>query len=260
MNHNGLEWWFPRIKAIGLPAPTTVIVATGDCELIRLLDGETPDGFSVFTDAIKAAGDAVGWPAFLRTGQTSNKHAWDDTAFLTGPDAIPYHIASLVEFSEIADFMGLDYSHWAVREMLPTMPLGKLTAYHNMPLCREFRFFTKDGKVQCYHQYWPERAIRDGKPDWEWEPVSGMRALEIVPSEVEELTTMAEIAAAACPEEDWSIDFLYTARGFFLTDMAIASHSWHWPACQFSTTEEEPEDEEDVDFAAMIQKKEWVEE
>jgi hypothetical protein len=251
MNHNGLEWWFPRIKAAGLPVPKTVIVPTGDCELTRLLE-ETPEGFAVFVDAVRSAAEQVGWPAFLRTGQTSNKHAWEDTAFLTGPDAIPRHIYALVEFSEIADFMGLDYSHWVVREMLPTMPLGKLTAYRNMPL------FTKDGKVQCYHSYWPERAIRDGKPDWEWEPVSGMRALEIVPSEVEELTTMAEIAAAACPEEDWSIDFLYTARGFFLTDMAIASRSWHWPACRFSTTEEEPEDEEDVDFAAMIKKKEWV--
>lgn len=236
-SHNSLAYWFPRIRDAGLPVPTTVLVETGDCQLIELCDGKTPTDFDKFCQEIKEAGNQVGWPCFLRTGEGSGKHNWDRTCNLTSASEIGQHVYALVEWSECVDLCGLPYHVWAVREFLPTLPLGRLASYGNMPLCREFRFFTKSGKVACYHPYWPLEAIEQGSPDWEWEPVSGMRALEILPREVEDLTPLAERAGAACPDDDWSIDFLWTSRGWFLTDMAIAARSYHWEPCQTDSEE-----------------------
>jgi hypothetical protein len=231
-DRNGLEWWFPRIEAAGLPVPKTIIIDAGEewYRICAILDGENPPGFSELRDKIAAAGDEVGWPAFLRTGQGSGKHQWKDTCFLPTYESIPSHVARLIEWSETVDMMGLPYRYWAVREMLPTMPVCKLTAYGDFPLCREFRFFTKGGKVQCQHEYWPADSIEQGEPNCDFDESS----LRMRSGDMEILTQLAVRAAAACPEEDWSIDFLWTRRGFFLTDMAIASRSFHWEGCEFA--------------------------
>lgn len=39
----------------------------------------------------------------------------------------------------------------------------------------------------------------------------------------------------------WSVDILETTRGYpnrwYVTDMAVAEDSWHWPECPNSTTD-----------------------
>jgi hypothetical protein len=32
-------------------------------------------------------------------------------------------------------------------------------------------------------------------------------------------------------EGEWSVDCLWTDRGWYVTDMAVAATSYHWPAC-----------------------------
>jgi hypothetical protein len=119
-----------------------------------------------------------------------------------------------------------------VRELLPTNPVAILRAYGDMPLVREFRVFTCDGHVKCIHPYWPRGAVEDGSPDrevsfeelwryrWEWQA---------------ELESLARQAADAMSGDDWSVDFLQDKNGkWWLTDMALAGDSWHWPECSES--------------------------
>ena len=232
-----LSYWFPKIEATGVPVPRTSLVVT-TANLIRLLDGDEPDGFDSFIQLLGDEADKIGYPVFLRTGQGSGKHQWKDTCFVPNREALPSHVAALVDWSECVDMIGLPHHAWAVREMLPTIPACKLTAYGNMPLCREFRFFTKGGKVCCKHPYWPEGAVADGHPDDPCWRASLAIHHRITADERDHLTVLAERAAAACPGVDWSIDFLETRRGWVLTDMAVAERSYHEPSCPFAAREE----------------------
>jgi hypothetical protein len=235
-DHNGMAYWFPRIEAAGLPVPKTVLIDS-PANLGQILDGETCEGFAEFVAAVQSAGQILGWPCFLRTEHGSGKHQWKDTCFLTGPDVITQHIHNLVEWSECVDMCGLSYFVWAVREMLPTIALGHCRRYGDMPICREIRTFTKGGKLACAHPYWPDDAVADGDPIWIPSYSSTMVCNLPSDGELEKITPLAEQAAAACPDDDWSIDFLFTKRGWYLTDMAIAARSWHWPNCQTSKEE-----------------------
>ncbi len=151
-NRTCLSYWFPLIEAAGLPVPRTEIVRTS-CELMSLLDGETPDGFVRFRKDLMAAALYTGLPCFLRTGFTSHKHQWRDTCYLSCEEDLDRHVFKLIEFSAMCDFMGLATDVWAVREMIPTTPA--FVAFQGMPIVREFRVFTRDNRVSCIHFYWP---------------------------------------------------------------------------------------------------------
>jgi len=262
-NRNCLSFWFPKIRDAGLPVPETCILTTSlsgesetDCIVLsKLLDGETPKGWKDFVSAIANAADEVGYPFFLRTGHTSGKHNWERTCFVPTKGHIGQHICALVEWSETVDMMGLPYDVWAVREMLPTNPVCVLPAYGNMPLCREFRCFVRDGECVCVHPYWPWEAVWKGFPlkgpgpeegeegefGWaddvesgrelpddlrhKWGVLCSMMAAEH--KEVEQLAARAGEAVGGY----WSVDILTTACGLFVTDMALGEQSFHWLGC-----------------------------
>lgn len=231
-DHCGMGYWFPRILDAGLPVPETVLIPAPR-DLIRILDGESPDGFDEFVEKIEAAGNELGWPCFFRTEQGSGKHCWKDTCYLSSPEQIKQHVFNLVEWSECVAITGLSYYVWAVREMLPVTQLGTCIRYGNMPIVRELRLFTEDGKVCCVHPYWPEETIADGSPLWTHPDVDSP-SRDVSCDEIDAVRPLAERAAAACPGDDWSIDFLLTANGWFLTDMAIADRSFHWEGCKMA--------------------------
>eukprot|EP00873_Tetraselmis_striata_P020739 jgi/Tetstr1/441003/TSEL_029271.t1 len=231
-NPTALSHWFPLIAAAGLPVPRTIIVdmdADAREAIIGLFDGNATGDPKPFFGRIEAAANEVGFPAFLRTDDTSGKHGWDSTCHLPDADAIPHRVWGIVEYSELASFMGLPWNRWAVREFLPTMPVGICTRYGNMPICREFRFFATDGHIDCFHPYWPKQALDDGMPEYrvafDFDAFSTLSVTEETA-----LREMAEVASAACGGS-WSIDFLETERGWFLTDMAEAHKSFHWAGC-----------------------------
>src|SRR4051794_24339433 len=96
---NCLSHWFPKIEAAGLPVPETRMVTTGpNLALISLLDGETPAGYEEFMAELRAAVVAIGTPCFLRTGQGSDKHSWQDTCYLEDAGELPMHVFRLVEW------------------------------------------------------------------------------------------------------------------------------------------------------------------
>ena len=195
--------------------------------MFNLFDGKPLEGPATeFLRKLDAEAAAIGYPVFLRTGQTSGKHSWSRTCHVTDPARLLSHVAGLVEFSECVSLMGLPCDWWAVRELLPTKPLAACPNYDGMPVCREFRCFVLGGDVRCLHPYWPAEALeRGGVAD---AAQVAQRLSEC--SDEEEVRELVARAGAAVGGA-WSVDVLETERGWFVTDMAEAEKSWHWPGC-----------------------------
>lgn len=230
-----LSYWFPKLQSAGLPVPRTELVempAEAFRDVFRVFDGESMQGDALpFFSAIKEAADGMGYPCFLRTGQTSGKHSWQDTCFLPSAEVIPQHVVNIVEFSECVHLVGLPCDVWAVREFLPTKPLGVCPRYGNMPLCREFRFFVADGEVQCWHPYWPLKALERGGADASlYEPLSSFSRDEYL-AMFELVVKVTKVIKGA-----WSVDVLETERGWYVTDMAEAHKSYHEEGCDALAT------------------------
>ncbi len=227
-----LSYWFPKIKAAGLPVPETRIVSMPQeafRDIFRLFDGEKPTGeMNPFLEEVKEAADLIGYPCFLRTGQTSGKHNWEKTCFIQSRKDIPSHVISLVEFSEMAQLMGLACDVWAVREYLPIIPLAVCPSYSNMPVCHEFRFFVEDSSIKCSHPYWPLEALERGSvPKAERQHIYDKLCELPDPQPLEDIASAAGAAVGGA----WSVDILETKRGWYLTDMAEAHKSFHWEGC-----------------------------
>ena len=249
IDRNCLSFWFSKIEDGGLPVPKTEIVPAPP-GIGAVLDGLEPVGWAGFVAELRLAANHVGdFPIFLRTGLASGKHRWERTCFVQSHEFLGRHVVALVEFSAMADLMGLPCDVWAVREMLPTTPVLTLPAYGNMPLCREFRCFVRDGDVLCVHPYWPWRAVERGfqyvtsEDPWTEEPVHDVppgvrdtwRNLCVRGKHECEIRSLASRAGTAVGGE-WSVDVLETERGWVVIDMAEASRSWHWPDCPVAKT------------------------
>jgi hypothetical protein len=128
-----------------------------------------------------------------------------------------------------------------VREFL-TLP-APFTAFHGLPISREWRIFANEHRVICEHPYWPLDSLEDHvdlgtfSPSWIAERLQEMhRSPEAMP----DLQRMAVEAAKACGGSAWSVDFCQDDKGkWWLLDMATMQDSYHWPAC--SSTESKGE-------------------
>lgn len=217
---NDISFWYPVLNRIGMRTPKTLLFYAPH-EIGKVVDGEQTPEFSKLVRDVANARHEFGGEAFLRTGQTSNKHEWRNTCHLTIDSKVGWHLARLIEFSMLVD---LPYTTFAVREMIKTKPLT--TAFHGMPIAREVRMFADRGKVICAHPYWPDEAFKD-------QPIKKeeLAALQEMP-DMAELNKMAEYVSDRF-DGAWSIDFLQDDKGdWWLTDMALARTSYHWPECE----------------------------
>ena len=230
---NDFAFWYPLLKRIGMRTPKSNIIHT-DIELVGLLEGEMPDGYSTFLCSLWEAVVRMGLPCILRTGQLSNKHGWEGSCYLDDVKKLSAHVGDLVETSCMANIAGkpFPYSTWVVRELIPTIPLF-YAFYGKMPITREFRFFIQAGKVQCYHPYWPAEAF-ENQPDDDWKThIDTLQAIS--DDDLKELTLMADYVAGYF-EGYWSVDFLQASDGkWWLIDVALGSNSYHWRDCKFNT-------------------------
>lgn len=225
-----LSYWFPKIQAAGLPTPRTIILPMSPeahSDIFRLFDGMAMKGVAKpFFNQLKVAADFIGYPCFLRTGQTSGKHSWNKTCYVRTLDQLEQHVINLVEFSSIADFVGLLCNVWVVREYLPVQPYGVCPKYGDMPICKEFRFFVDDDVVRCYHPYWPRDALEQGGATLTDEDYRSL----CDPGDDFYLHRLAESVGRAVGGS-WSVDILETERGWVVTDLAEAHKSFHWETC-----------------------------
>lgn len=231
-----MTYWFPLLEAAGLPVPKTIMVAMPPdvCRnVLMVLYGEKPESDPrehICFSELKLAVEKIGTPCFLRTAMTSAKHSWEDSCFLSRVGDLVKHVYAIAEFSECADFCGLPYDTWFVRELLPSIKFGVCPHYSNMPVAREFRFFVEDGKVRCFHPYWPLEALEDG--GWTGSKID----YDVMCDPTGSFQAMNDLAlrVSAAIEGAWSVDLLQTERGWFVTDMAEAEKSFHWEGCKIS--------------------------
>lgn len=227
---NNLATWYPLLVACEVPTPRTKILRA-PAGLIDILDGAPPPGYKEFLARLARAAQEVGdWPIFLRTGHGSGKHYWSKTCFVTRPAVLDAHVRELVEWSALVDLMGLPVDTWVVREFL-TLD-SRFTAFLGaMPIATEVRVFLAHGGVACWHPYWPE-AVFDEQVDGPvevWRPhLADMQRLAA--TEAREFLTIAERVARLFGE--WSVDLCRLKSGeWYVTDMATAADSYHWPSC-----------------------------
>ena len=235
-----LSNWFPKIRDAGLPVPETrLLTMTDEAHLFlqSVVFGEpVPEhhrgAYSRFLQELGEAASEVGFPCFLRTDYTSNKHDWKDACFVKTADDLDRQVSQIAFFSALADFAGLPFRNWAVRELLPTIPYGICPNFGDMPICKEFRFFVTDGKVDCFHPYWPLHALEQGgtPSNLDFEELCRLECEKNHGSDSDVLHTLAEMAGEAVGGS-WSVDILETSRGWCVTDMAEAHKSYHWEGC-----------------------------
>lgn len=261
MNKNCLSYWFPKLQAAGVPVPRTEVIRMPEAahqQFGSFVNGEggASAAAEAFSETVRTACVKMGFPCFLRTGQTSHKHDWKRTCFVSDGDSMLERICRLVEFSECADFLGLPWDVWAVREMLPTRPLAVLSKYGNFPLVKEVRVFVAHGMVRCWHPYWPEGAIRQGgcnDPDVIAQALDAASFVNKYASPFGDhwYTIASDVAKAFKDDEAFSVDLIPTSRitddtgeydcGWMVTDMALAARSFHWEGCPHAAKNGEAE-------------------
>ncbi|HDY86538.1 MAG TPA: hypothetical protein ENH82_00300 [bacterium] len=220
-----ITYWFPKLE--GLPVPKTHIIKTGITpeEQIRYADCDNimEDKIQKLVTDIKTHADDLGYPAFLRTGQTSAKHEWKDTCFLKDDQRIRYQVDRIILFSCLVDMIGLPADVWAVREFLPLEYAFK--AFDEMPIAREFRFFIEGGRITHEQPYWPPDTIKDpDTDDWEYK-LAEISLLD----DKDALSLAYEVADRFKDDEGFSVDVCKTINGeWYITDMALAEYSYKW--------------------------------
>lgn len=228
-NKNNMAYWFPLLQMIKMRVPETILIHTGNCNLGPMVDGKEVVGLSAFVGRLQSAIKEIGLPCFLRTGMTSHKHGWKDTCFINSLDKkyLTSHVYELVEYSFMANVIGLplDFSIWAVRKLIPTLPL--FTDFNEMPITKERRIFIKNRKVICNHPYWPSDCFHQQHTEAEIKELQSLSEQEEA-----ELKLMAEYVGRYFTGY-WSVDFLQDSHGqWWITDMAVGERSYHYPNCK----------------------------
>lgn len=229
-NRNRLSWWFPKIPS-DIFVPETEIITCDGADLLGVLDNQPSAAFGPLCRQIIEAGNRLGWPLFLRTDYLSGKHGWKDTCCVPGPGRVAKHVSRLIGESLMADPMGFPVDTWIARKFIPTE--RAFTAFHgDMPIVKERRYFVEDDKVVCHHPYWPPEAFEHVpvlSGDWvdELESINRESAHEI------QLLSRRSSCVGKKIGGSWSIDWLWSEPHcrWYLTDMAEAYMSYHWPEC-----------------------------
>lgn len=226
---NCLSYWLPILEEAGVPVPRTEIVRFDGAswEILEPKTDEEEGNCLRLVEGIRAAGWQIGTPFFLRTGLGSGKHEWARTCFVRDMAQIRSHVYALTEWSESVDIMGLPINVWAVREMLPTRPIFH-AFWGEMPVVEEVRAFVFEGRMVSWSPYWPEESIqRPSLPDWQSRMHWMNEKIEKERPQWEALSI--RVAEAFAGNGAWSVDCLYTDRGWFVTDMALAADSYGCP-------------------------------
>lgn len=221
-NRNSLLLWWPKVEALALPRPETLIIKVPASEsLWDVLDHKSSFS-STLIEAVKMACRVVGYAAFLRTDLLSGKHSYRETCYVSDESQVESHMWRLMEEHVLALD---DLPHaFVVREFLHLD--SKFAAFEGLPIAPERRYFVRGSEVLCHHPYWPADAIR--RPNLrEWRACLSEMNRES-PFEITSLTSLAQMIGQALGDESWSVDFARTIEGeWYFIDTARAEESWH---------------------------------
>lgn len=234
---NSLFTWYPLVEGV-VPTPKTVMIPLeGDFNsLDEALSGKKtkdPVMRKLIDSAIRAVDVVGGYPAFVKGDESAHKHSWLKSCHVTNKRYMESHIKNLMEFTFMVD---IGFDGVAVREFLHLD--YKFHAFNGMPVAREFRFFIKDGAVQCYHPYWfPSCMERPDCEDWLPKLRETQRIDESEVKLLSDYSVKISDAVKSLGAEDncWSLDYCIDRKGvWYLTDMAFGPDSYHYSSCKFA--------------------------
>lgn len=229
MNPNSAMIWFPAIEAAGMKVPKTTMVPYNHSACLSIFDGEECPEFNRLVTATEEAAEVIGYPVFIRTDLSSAKHSGPVAFRADSRERIMQCLARTIEDNEMKFWLE-QHGPQAIMVRKYLNLHYTFTAFHGMPVAREFRFFADARTVFCAHPYWPEDALERHcyEPAWR----EKLALLNEMPSNYGELCALAMQAAAVAGEGQWSIDFAMDCDGgWWLIDMARMENSWHWPGC-----------------------------
>jgi hypothetical protein len=235
-NPNRFSAWYPQVKNI-CNTPETEIIPVSSQLVVSIIDDKLDDAVDELNQIAEKIFDFAqihGYPVFIKNGLFSSKHSWDNTCCITEDCDPLMHIARIIyDWETIGRSPSFEI---IVRKMIQTTP-----AFHafdgNMPVTREFRFFSDGESITGYQPYWPLNAIEGHPVDCEqWKE----RLCAISLLTVEEQATLVGkasiIGAVLAGEWDndipvksdrWSIDFLQDKDGkWWMIDVAQAHESY----------------------------------
>lgn len=236
-NPNSMLVWWPKIKDLGIAVPRTEFIPMDRAEAMpwTVDDIAPPESVLKTVREVERVADSFGYPCFMRTDVSSGKHDWKNTCFIPSRDKIEGNLRNLCGQHELWEILGVNYQAVAIREFLNLQK--SFTAFSGeMLINREFRFFVRDGKVECFHFYWPEEAFdhhwarKAHDSDWK---LKLKQMSELSYDELVLLSYDAEAAGRAVGGY-WSVDFAAANDGkepWYLIDMALGENSYHWPGC-----------------------------
>lgn len=221
-----------------------------------------PEILRLFEEVKKAVPLLGGYPVFLRSDETSNKHDWEDSCYVADEEHLASGIRNILEFTLMVDMAGeLNFRGIVLREFLE-LP-HEFHAFNGIPVSKEFRFFIKNGACLCRHPYWfPSCMRRVDCKDW----LPKLRKIQVLEPSEQIILDQYALAISKVVEplnatdNYWSIDFCYAyERGWLVTDMALGSASFHYNTCPNASEEmkkhyPDPEDVSEVTVKGAIPK------
>lgn len=224
-------YWFPRIRAAGLPVPKTIFISYDYRAILPIFDGLNSDEYDRIYYMVEEAAKEMGMPCFLRSDVTSAKHQGPKAYKIENIDGLNDQICRTLEETELKTFMHYQKPKaLMVREWLNLK--HEFTAFHGLAISREWRVFADSFRVICAHPYWPEVAIEGHTKDLDWKRKLNQSQM-ISPPELISMGEHAIRAAQAVGGGEWSVDFAQDVNEkWWLTDMALAGSSYHWPGCK----------------------------
>lgn len=225
-----MVYWYEKIKDLEIPQPETIIL-----ELSEDIRAEFYERFpKALLTKIKPIANKIGYPLFVRTDLSSIKHSWEKTCYIENEAKLKQNIFNLIIDNICINFLGLPYEALVFRRYIP-LEAGFKAFWGNMPVAKERRYFLKDGKVQCFHPYWPEDAILNPNVA-NWKEILRKQNKE-TKSEIKLLSNYALMVGDVL-DGYWSIDFAYGQdKKWYLIDMATGEDSYHWIECKFCPKE-----------------------
>lgn len=239
MNPNSATYWLPKLQSDDLIAPCvprSVIVPYDHSAMIGAMEGGDPyPEWESIVQSVREAGRSLGWPIFVRSCLASAKHDGPNSYKANDVGDVARVLSHTAEDSEVKFIFESGPQAFVVREFLRLD--ASFTAFHGLPVAREWRFFASLDGIICAHPYWPENTIKFYRGQTEprnWR--SQLAALHERPplNEWASLELLAVRAAAICgAAPKWSVDFARDVNGkWWLIDMAVMERSWHWPNCE----------------------------
>jgi len=236
-NPTSAYFWLPRLLrgSIPFPIPKTEMVDCDFWDALTVLDSKKRD--KIPWGKLELAVEKVGGPpAFIKSDVASAKHDGPKGYLVRKKSDLKSVICATVDHNACCD---LEFAGFMVRQFIPLE--HRFCAFRGHPIAREYRFFTKNGRVCCRHFYWPKAAIADSINSlpkmpgikWDWEKDYEHIARPLSDGEYEYMEVATErVVRQMGPYKDWSVDWACDMNGdWWLIDMAIAQRSWHPHGC-----------------------------